>query len=244
MDEWPIVSVLIVTFYRPEEIRRTVRTLIDKIQYAPDRLRWHIADDSSDSWNGGDPNFPPETYILDIQHEFPDQKFTATITDRQGWGANVNKGMLYCWDHYGPYIFLCEDDYIARHDVRLREGIAILEWDQDIGLIRYDGIEGHKLDLELRECDTRLGKVPRLRILKQSPFLNVYSNRPHLKHQRFHDVYDMYPVGLPLADTETRFAQTVKRNPGPHVAVLKDGIVKAFDHIGKSRQGTEHDLKG
>jgi hypothetical protein len=244
--EWPIVSIIIVTYYRPEEIRRTIAALVQHIQYPEDRLRWHLADDRSSEWQGeqvGD--WTPERYLDDVRADFVDLRFSMTITERAGWGVNVNKAMLYCWDKHGPYTFLCEDDYVSRGPIRLREGVALLVADQDIGVVRYDGIAGHALNLELRECSTQIGKVPRLLILKNSPFLNVYSNRPHLKAQRFHDTYGMYPEGESLGQTETKFAQRVKRKKaGPGVVVLKDGVDRGFDHIGKSRQHTKDDKNG
>lgn len=241
--EWPLVSIIIVTFYRPEEIRRTITALIQNIQYPEDLLRWHLADDQSSKWDGDQAgNWTPERYLDDVRADFADLRFSMTVTERAGWGANVNKAMLYCWDKHGSYTFLCEDDYVTRGSLRLREGVAILATDKKIGLVRYDGIEGHALNLELRECKTEIGRIPRLLILKNSPFLNVYSNRPHLKAQRFHDTYGMYPEGLSLSDTEVKFAQRVKRKKdGPGVVVLKDGVVRGFDHIGKSRQHTKAD---
>ena len=77
----------------------------------------------------------------------------------------------------------------------------------------------------------------------QSSHLNVYSNRPHLRHRRLHDKLGMYKEGLPLGHTETEYAHRVKDNIGiAEVAVLQNGIERAFDHIGKSRQGTEMDV--
>jgi len=229
--DWPTVSILIVTWNRPKEIRRTLSGLLHNIRYPMDKLHWHLSDDQS-----------PGTYLTDIVSEFPKLQFTSTVTERKGWGANVNKGITFCLDKGHDFIFLCEDDYVATRPIRLRAGVAVLLGEKEIGVIRYDGIEGHALDLELREAQTPIGKVPWLRILKGSPFLNVYSNRPHLMHRRFHDRYGLYPEGQRLAITETRFAQRVKRTAGPDIAVLKDGIGKAFDHIGKSRQGTDADV--
>ena len=78
---------------------------------------------------------------------------------------------------------------------------------------------------------------------RYSPHLNVYSNRPHLKHRRFHSKYGPYSETTPLGMTETEFAHRVKDIgvDGPLLAILADGVVRAFDHIGKSRQGTELD---
>ena len=110
--------------------------------------------------------------------------------------------------------------------------------------VRYDGLAGHRLLLELRERDTEIGKIHFLRLRHDSPSLNVYSNRPHLKHKRFHQFYGLYPEGLKLGETETHFAHRVKDKlrDGPWIVALSSGVENSFRHIGVSRQGTELDV--
>jgi len=224
---WPPVSILIVTYDRPREIRMVIDALKKNIDY-PGKVLWHLADDNS-----------PGTYVFDIQHkDYKDLHFTATVTERKGWGANVNKAMLDCWQR-SNYVFLCEDDYVSQKVVNLRAGVAIMQTLFTVGLIRYDGVQAHALDFQMREIETEAGRFDCLTIAETSPHLNIYSNRPHLKHRRFHDHYGIYPAGIKLGMTETKFAHNVrnKYQHGPKVAVLGNGIERAFDHIGRSRQG-------
>jgi hypothetical protein len=243
--ELPNVYILIVTYDRPKEIRRTLFGLLKQIKYPREKTLWHLADDSS-----------PGTYLDDIKADFKALRFTTTVTDRKGWGANVNKAQVFCFSKT-PYVFLIEDDYVAQRPIDLERGVALLASKSDrhrpseatkrrpIGLVRYDGIEAHWLKLELREAETGIGPVHYMRILCNSPFLNVYSHRPHLKVDSFHVQNGAYPEGLPLGETESAFAHRVKNNPnGPWVCVLSDGVEKSFDHIGKSRQNTELDIQG
>jgi hypothetical protein len=226
----PIVTVFIVTYDRPREIRLTIDALSANLRYPPDRLRWHLADDGT-----------PGAYLDDLKRDYSALNFSATVTERKGWGANVNKGMQHCWEENGSYIFLCEDDYVALKPLDLERGVMLLETTPTVGLVRYDGLSAHSLNLLLREADTPLGRFDFLSIEKSSPHLNIYSNRPHLKHRRFHEAYGQYPEGLSLSDTEVTFAHHVRDVVGPTIAALGDGIERAFDHIGKSRQGSEHD---
>lgn len=229
--DWPPVTVLIVTYDRPREIRLVIDALRRHLNY-PGKLRWHLADDSS-----------PDGYVTQLKRDYPKLGFSVTVTDRKGWGANVNKAMVYAWDKHSDFVFLCEDDYVAKRPIDLRSGVAVLAADKAIGLIRYGGIAGHLLDLQLREVKTDIGKVQCLHIMKSSPHLNIYSNRPQLKHRRFHDCVGMYDEDKRLADTEVAFAHQVrdKYDGCPKVTALWDGIAMAFDHIGKSRQGSELD---
>lgn len=233
--DWPTVAILVVTYDRPQEIRRTLSALRSSIQY-PGPLAWHLADDHT----------PDEAYLPSIKLEYRELQITYTVTDRQGWGANVNKALRYCWDHYGDFCFLCEDDYVAKTELDLRLGVLLLQHAKALGAIRYDGLHGHELDLALREIKTPVEKVSTLIILESSPHLNIYSNRPHLKHRRLHDGYGMYKEGIRLGETESEFAHRVKDQyaGNPKIGALTTGIPRAFDHIGKSRQLSALDTGG
>lgn len=225
---WPDVAVMIVTYARSGEIRRTIKALDKYLQYADGKLIWYLADDGS-----------PGNYILDIQRDFANLGFRATITKRLGWGANVNKCLQKIAE---KYIFLCEDDYVALYPLDINKGVALLSSKANISLVRYDGLAGHRLNLAIEEVNTRLGMIQYLEILKSSRGLNVYSNRPHLKSVKFHKVYQIYPMNKSLGETESAFAHRVKDLiNGPKLVALETGIVRAFDHIGKSRQNTEFD---
>lgn len=241
--DFPVVSILIVTYDRPVEIRRTIDALRKHVRYPRDKLRWTMADDGSEG-----------NYVYNIQQDFKDLSITATISKRGGWAVNVNKGMKFCWG-ISDYVFLCEDDYVARRTINLEKGVALLMSKEDAGipegvekrkpiaLLRYDGLQAHWAALQLRESKSAIGNIHYLKIHHNSPFLPIYSNRPHLKHRRFHDYYGMYAEGQSLAATEIGFTKKVKQKPdGPWLCILEDGITLAFDHVGKSRQGTDKDV--
>ena len=225
---WPDVAVMIVTYDRPGEIRRVIKALEKHLRYEG-KLVWYLADDGS-----------PDGYVGCIQRDFANLGFRATVTKRLGWGANVNRCMQKISENY---IFLCEDDYVALYPLDINKGVALLNSKANIGLVRYDGLAGHRLNLAIEEVKTRLGMLQYLEILKEdSRGLNVYSNRPHLKHVKFHRAYSNYSMNKTLGETESAFAHRVKDIlTGPKLVILENGIVRAFDHIGKSRQGTELD---
>lgn len=238
---WPTVSILIMTYDRPKEIRQTINALRKHLKYNG-TLLWHIADDGT-----------PEPYLANIRNDYRDLHMTATVTERKGFGANANKAYTFCLSH-SDYVFFIEDDRPPIRDIDLNRAVALIESGSDsnkpgaaserkpIGLVRLDGIAGHWFLMELREAKTRLGNMPYFRILRSSPHLNVMSNRPHLMHRRFHDHYNGYPVGKNLGETETIYAHRVKHDSGgPWIACLVDGIMPLQTHIGKSRQLTPLD---
>lgn len=219
---------MIVTYDRPMEIRSVISALLDHLKYKG-ALRWHLADDGS-----------AQGYLDSLQWYFSEVQFTMSVTQRKGWGVNVNTALKARLE---DYVFLCEDDYVASGDLDLNAGVALLESVSGIGLVRYDGLSGHALDLQLREADSRIGRINYLLIEHSSPFPYIYSNRPQLKHRRFHAHYGWYPEGRPLAETEETFVVHVKGDPnGPKLAALADGVPRAFDHIGRSWKGSAFDV--
>jgi glycosyltransferase involved in cell wall biosynthesis len=227
--DWPLVTILIVTYDRPDEIRRTLAALVNHLHYSGE-LRWHIADDGT-----------PGSYLDDLRRDFPVLNLARSVTQRGGWGVNVNTALRAATT---DLVFLCEDDYVAQRAADLDRGVIVLAAQPGIGLVRYDGIGGH-VGMNLWLCEARQEErtVNYLEIdRRHSAHLNVYSNRPHLKHRRFHDAVGYYAEGLSLGFTEESFAHRVKdADPGCGVAILGDGIEYSFDHIGKSRQGTDAD---
>ena len=226
---FPDISVLIVTYNRPQEIRETLRALREHLRYSG-IVHWHVCDDGS-----------PAGYLDNLKADFPALALCTTVTPRRGWGANVNTGLKSIPEHF---TFLCEDDYVAQRPLDLNQGVALLASNTKLGLVRYDGLAGHDLMLHVEECKTGMGALTYLRLLGESKALNLYSNRPHLKHLRFHQQYGEYPMGKPLGITEESYAHKVKDRygSGPGIACLPDGVALAFKHIGKSYQGGTEDV--
>jgi len=226
--KYPEVAICIITYDRLSEIKRTIRALKSHFIYNG-TVSWHIADDSS-----------PEGYIGAITSEFPEIHFTYTLGHRGGWGVNVNNALEFL--KAKPYIFLIEDDYVAQRDLNINAGVALMESNDKVCAVRYDGIAGHDLNLRLREQKTSLGTISFMYIDKDSPHLNVYSHRPHLRHVTRFSCFGKYPEHEMLGATEEKFAHRVKnKTECSDIAILADGIANAFVHIGKSRQGSDKD---
>ncbi len=254
MPEWPEITIMICTYDRPLEARRTIKSLCLMLQYPPEKLKWHIADDGT-----ADPN-----YVKDLAHFIKREtsaryEATWTITDRQGWGKNVNKG-LGAIDT--DYVYFTEDDYVLKRTLHLQPHVAVMEMAPAIGLTRF-GIAGHGVTGHLNEVDIRTwlpdynengsnsgyngqGRVNTWVLDRQSvgPYsFYLYSNRPHLKHRRFHQAYGLYVEGQTLANTEHAMNHQFRQGPEiPYIVCPANWTLWHFDHIGVSRQGTAEDI--
>ena len=227
--EWPTVAIAILTYDRPREIRETIAALFDFICYPADKLVWLVGDDGS-----------PGDYLEKIDQDYKELDITFVTTNRKGWGANANNLLKRAFQK-ADYVFFTEDDYKALRKVDLCSGVAILESTPEIGMVRYDGVAGHPLTISLCEAKTRMGTLQYGRINKDSPHLNIYSNRPHLFTRAFLQSYGSYAERKTLGATEENYAHRVKGQEGPEVAILPTGWEVGFDHIGVSRQGTKED---
>lgn len=241
------ISIIILTYNRPEIIKRTIFALLKNIYYEGE-IEYIVADDST----------PSPTYHHHCLRFFPKQaNARVECTPKQsGWGMNANNAMSKASN---DIILMLEDDYVLSGKINLTPYVVLLQKHHSLGVVRLDGIAGH-LGISCQIAQTDIndlcptwqqgisypGILHYFLIDGKSSHLNLYSNRPHLKHKRFHKFYGDYPEGQKLGMTETMFAHTVKDkmkafpDDAPAIAVPLDANCY-WDHIGVSWQGTEHD---
>lgn len=244
----PSLAIVIVTYDRPEEIRKMVMALKSHLRY-DGSLVWYVADDCS-----------PGDYALHLRSWMQDllmqQVRLVRPEHNSGWGANVNNCLRSVKE---MVVFQIEDDYILQRPIEMTPLVLLLMLNEQVGLIRLDGIAGHRLHAEINELDLRSGlpdyqqsklcnpgKLYYWRLNPHSHELYVYSNRPHIKHRRFHHFFGPYPERLKLGQTEESFAHRVKDHmmrlaDTPQIVVPMGFELPSFDHIGISHQHTEFD---
>lgn len=244
----PNVSIVIITYKRPEELQKTLDALKKNLEYPADKLTWIIADDHS----GDDYQEMMSKYT-----RFHSLNLQWIVTSQNsGWGANANNVLRQVKD---DYVFFIEDDYVLKYPIDLRVGVAMLEKMPHVGMLRYRGTAGmhvvnHQFEVDISDYvaghhdgEGVEGKVTYMLLDSGSPDLWLYSNGPHLKHRRFHDFYGVYPEGIPLGETEERYAHQVKdgmkRQGAFAIAIQPEFVTMRFQHIGKSYQGTEADIQ-
>lgn len=247
MKKLPPITVMIITYNRPDEIKLTLTALHDKLYY-DGILTFLVADDSS-----------PGDYLRDLRkwtlREFGGNVSFVSTPKNSGWAGNFNHAYSYITD---DFVMLIEDDYIQTQPLDITPYAALMLAHTGIGLVRLDGIAGHKVVCHCNETDISdylphyrqgvcmPGKLNYFLLDNSSRETWLYSNRVHLKHRRFHDFYGLYPEGLRLGHTEESFAHHVKDmmllENAPAIAVPLDAT-SFFDHVGKSYQWTEFDVE-
>lgn len=247
MKDLPSISIIIITYDRYAELKQTFEALYKNLYY-DGVVNYVIADDCT-------PGAYRESVLHNIrQVNFIQEEVTFISTPKNcGFGCNANNALSHVTD---DIVLFLEDDRVLTTELDITPYVALLMSHPGIGLVRLDGIGGHKVVLHTTETDISdymphyrqgmgaQGKLNYFLIDSNSRELWCYSNQPHLKHKRFHEWYGFYPEGLRLGETEESFAHTVKDGMkipnAPALAVTLDAT-SWFDHIGISYQHSELD---
>lgn len=188
---WPPLAILIVTYNRRDTLRETLRRLDTHLAYeGPCHVI--VADDGSDDGT------------LDmLRTEYP--QILIISSQRVGLGANTNAGLRAAFA-LAEYVLQLQDDMHLLATLDLHPHIERLRDDPTSGFIRLWGVGGHKYEARLE------GNY--WRVMWHSDELYIPSDRPHVKHWRFHAHFGFYPEGLPTSTTEDAWCHQCKNRAG------------------------------
>lgn len=230
MEQWPGVSVLIPTYNRLQVVADTVSLLAQMLDYPGQLTFWLGVDNDQES---------PRQVIQHIQKQCGvnvnalDGPRRRDPHSKGYLGANLN--MLIKASRVDNLLMQLDDDHHLQRRLDLRPHVEVLLNDNTAGWIRLMGVGFH------RYCGCLNGRY--WRVNWDSPELYIPSNRPHIKHRRFHEFFGMYPEGLKLGETEEGFCHQCKNrarqtpDKAPQVLVPLDVLTESgWDHVGHSFQ--------
>lgn len=191
MDEWPHLSILIVTYNRASILNETLLRLKQHVYYVGPRS-YIVADDGSDD---GTQRMLAENHPEAI----------LVQSSRVGLGANSNAGLREAFWR-GPVILQLQDDMHLLSHLDMHPHVERLMSDETAGYIRLWGVGGHRYSANLE------GNY--WRIWWNSDDLYIPSDRPHVKHRRFHEFFGFYPEGYKAAETEDAWCHQCKDRAG------------------------------
>jgi len=253
MPDFPHVTLIILTYLRAKEVRACYTALMKYIVYPRDRLQVLIADDASGVLDVlSDMQIAPKR-VRGEGSTPPPVSFTSTETNG-GFGANYNNAYAQV---ITPYYFFIESDYLLTRRLDLRVGVALLQSQPDVGILRYRGTAGDRMVLHQTEADISQylpdyqdgvglpGRLAYQMLDSNSPSLYVWTNGAHLAHTGRIAAYMPYPTAGRLGELEEKMAHQVKdtmRTGGaPAIAILPDWTAMWFEHTASTYQMTEHD---
>lgn len=214
MTAWPPLAILIVTYNRVETLAMTVAHLNTHLYYQGPR-RIFIADD-------GSTDFTP-TFARELEGA------TLVQSSRAGLGGNTNAGLRAAFG-FSDYVLQLQDDMHLKGHLDLHPHVERLRDDPASGFVRLWGVGGHRYTATLEGNHWRVSW--------NSDELYIPSDRPHLKHRRFHDAFGLYPEGLPTAATEEAWCHQCKNVARerlaagvPHVLVPQMETERLWEHM-------------
>lgn len=216
-DDWPLVSVLFITFDRIETLEPTVHSFISNTDYPRERLQLVVADDASRD---------------EVQERIRDLPFdTFVLSQRNGGiGRNTNLGLAAC---AGSYVLQLQDDWLCEGPQDyLKRAVRSLDAIEDVGLLL---LKQHPGQLPVREDLASAGDTVRIfdhALERTIRFVgeNAYSDWPHLKKRTFIDTAGPYAEHLRMSDTELDYARKVNAQTRYYVAQIMG--LDVFRHIG------------
>lgn len=209
----PRVSVVIPTYNRVWLLKKSIEHLRENL-VSRGGIRFYVGFDGDE----------------EVGKMFSGDRDVVTMPGpRNGLGANLNR-LIGAAE--SDFILQLDDDHVLCEPLMLDRHIDRLSRDSSVGWIRLMGVAYHDyygfMDGEY------------WRVLWSSPELYIPSNRPHLKHRRFHDYFGLYKEGVKLAETEEEFCSRCKAKAkvdAPDVLIPLDAVSeRGWTHSGKSWQ--------
>jgi len=206
------VAVLIPTYDRPEILERAMH-----------ELRRNVTGARPAFFVGNDHEKPVSFECEDV---------TVFNKPSGSLGANLNRLIQAATKAGFEILIQMDDDHILKGPLDLSCHINKLMEDATAGWIRLMGVGAHKLTADLDETYWR--------VRWDSDELYITSNRPHIKHVRFHEHFGLYHEARKLGHTEESFCHQCKNigkeSGGPNVLIpltYDDGL---WAHVGHSWQ--------
>jgi glycosyltransferase involved in cell wall biosynthesis len=215
--EYPVVTVLIITFRRFQLAKKTIESIKLNLQYP--NLRFHLADDGS---GGGHVEKLAEVIG-------PDYPITVTNTNRGGLSRNTNAGIAACLQH-SPYYLQLQDDFVLTHPMDLKPSVELLAVRNDIGMVRLGRLNPYMSGTIFEAVNKYWW------LLKRKSDTYVYTENPHLCHRRFPQTYGPMREDLKMGIAELDMCSRFNNGDGPEIvwpAWLS--TTDMFQHIGDSQ---------
>lgn len=218
-SEYPLVSVLFVTYKRVDLLERAVHSFRKNTSYP--RLEVVIADDGSG----------PE--IQARIRKLPADVFALSPVN-QGLGPNNNNGIAHC---SGKYILMIQDDWecFGPPDY-LRNAVRVMEANPTVGTINFCGAP-HPTDPK----DKLAGSENPPCYLTPKPYDNpvkeefLYSDQPHLILREAQDFIGPYIYHRYIENSENDYCARWKAQSKYSAAMFPDYYRKIFVEIDTSR---------
>jgi glycosyltransferase involved in cell wall biosynthesis len=213
INKQPLITVLIITYRRPEHLRHTVEKLLETTTYPRECLQLTICDDASPpDVQAAIKSLPADTFLLGNKN--------------RGMGHNTNKGLLAA---DGDFILHLQDDWQCDGPGDFLEVcLELFDERPDVYFVRLRS--AHEGPHEVHVM--RSGRVAHIyeggSIAADGGY--VYTDNPHLKRRAFHERLGLYIEGKSMPRTELEFCRRFDKQQECKIAWIEGYSV--FVHTG------------
>lgn len=217
MSSLPKITVLVIGYKRPDLLKQTVESLLQKTSYPRHRLELVLSDDGS----------PPDLQAQ--MRELPFDVFCFSSRNA-GLGRNCNKGLLAS---SGDYILQLQDDWVCVGPGDfIEQALDVFNRRPNVGIVRFrpasKRLKGIAVKISGKRKVTVFANVPQ----EQNSLVSLYpyTDNPHIKRREFHEIVGYYKERVKMPLMELDFCRTVAAQQRFCVAHIEGHDV--FEHIG------------
>lgn len=214
-QEWPLVSVLFVTYKRFDLLAQSVDAFVKHTDYPNYEIV--ISDDGS------------PLKIQDAIRALPVEKRTVLPTRNRGLGANFNQGMAEC---RGKYILTLQDDWKCHGPSDyLRTSVMLLEHHPLVGMILYT------MGLAYRPESAAISGLKEIAYFypddaSKRDYPYTYSDQPHLRRREVNTVVGPYLEDRDMVKCEQDYERRWDQQTVYKSAMFPAYWLKVFTCIG------------
>lgn len=224
MNEWPLVSVVFITWKRFDLLKPTVESFLRNTDYP--NLELVISDD------GSGPEIQAQIRTL------PAHKFSLP-EKHGGLGANNNNGLRLCT---GNYILMIQDDWLCHGPSDyLKNAVAVMETNPQVGILNFAGAP-HPADrnMPLKGSTEPCFVTPKPYEDGRFEYF-LYCDQPHLRSRAALDYVGLYAEKRDMEQCEIDYNHRWKTQTKFLTAVFPAYYMRVFSNEGEV-QGRSHRL--
>jgi glycosyltransferase involved in cell wall biosynthesis len=214
--QFPTISVVVVGYKRPKELKLTVQSFLNIVNYPRDKIEMILCDDGS----------PDEMKEQMRQLDF--DKFIFA-NQNEGIGGNTNKGIRVA---KGDFILQLQDDWVFEGNPEFLK-IALLAFNEfpRIGMIKFREANTLPCTIDTLSNGTKIKIYKNNRGKSSLAGDYAYTDNPHIKRTDFHKKLGLYKEGAPMHKVELNFCKRCDHQDEFYIAYI-DGY-EGFKHIGE-----------
>jgi len=222
MIDFPLLSIVLLTYKRTEEALATLSHLSENLEYSKELRSFYIADDGT-----------PGTHVQVLLDELKKrgEKVIGWHSKRYSpyTGVGWNKGLGIAFQN-SDYVMILEDDWVLRERFGIYPYVEMLTQREDVGMVRLGGLAvGNTVEI--------VGHNGHHYLKYHRDQQYAYSGNPHIRHARFMRAYGWYSEEkLNPGELELEYDGRFRDAEGPDIWRPADipgwGI---FNHIGEAR---------